>query len=84
MGSSQGERSRFSWKTNPLAGQLDADSLVKTVEMDLKKKSFIYCWLLLVFFAAQALTSFGEQGLLFVEMHGLLTAVISLVSKHKL
>ena len=34
MGSSQGERSRLSWKTNPSAGQLDADSLVKTIEMD--------------------------------------------------
>ena len=84
MGCSQDERSRLSWKTNPLAGQLDADSLVKTVEMDLFKKLFIYFWLLLVFLAAQALSSFGEQGLLFVEMHELLTAVISLDLKHKL
>ena len=53
------------------------------LEMDLFKKLFIYFWLLLVFLAAQALSSFGEQGLLFVETHELLTAVISLDLKHK-
>ena len=84
MGSSQGERSRLSWKTNPSAGQLDADSLVKTIEMDFFFKLFISFWLLLVFFAAQALFSFGEQGLLFVETHELLTAVIPLDLKHEL
>lgn len=49
---------------------------------DISKCLFIYFWLLLVFLAAQALSSFGEQGLLFVEMHELLTAVISLDLKH--
>ena len=32
----------------------------------------------------RALTSGGEQGLLFVAMHGLLTAMASLVAKHGL
>lgn len=41
MGSSQGEeRSRLSSEDQPLTGQLDADSLVKTVEMDFFKKNY--------------------------------------------
>ena len=33
---------------------------------------------------AQAFSSCGEWGLLFIEVHGLLTAVDSLVAEHRL
>ena len=42
---------------------------------------FIYFWLCWVFIAARGLLpSCGERGLLFVAVHGLLTAVASLVA----
>ena len=45
---------------------------------------FIYFWLRLVFIAAQGLfSSCGEQGLLFVAVHGLLIVVASLVAEHR-
>ena len=45
---------------------------------------FIYFWLHWVLVAVQAVSSFGEQGLLFVAVHGLLIAVASLVAEHRL
>ena len=33
---------------------------------------------------ARAFSSYGEQGLLFVRVHGLLTVVASFVAKHRL
>ena len=45
---------------------------------------FIYSWLLSVFVAARAFSSCCERGLLFVAVHGLLTAVASLVAEHGL
>ena len=45
---------------------------------------FIYFWLRWVFVAAWAFSSCGEQGLLFVAVHGLLIAVASLVAEHGL
>ena len=51
----------------------------------LKFLKFIYFWLCWVFVAARRLfSSCGEQGLLFVVVHGLLIAVVSLVVKHGL
>ena len=45
----------------------------------------IYLWLCWVFVAAWGLfSSCNEQGLLFVTVHGLLTAVVSLVVEHVL
>ena len=52
-----------------------------------KKNNVIYLfyfWLCCVFVAAQAFSSCSEQGLLFVEMHGFLIAVASLVAEHGL
>ena len=47
--------------------------------------SFIYFWLRWVFVAACGLfSSCSEQGLLFVEVRGLLIAAASLVAKHGL
>ena len=46
---------------------------------------FIYFWLHWVFVAARGLSlSCGEQGLLFVAVHGLLIAVASLVGERGL
>ena len=45
---------------------------------------FIYFWLLWVFVAAQAFSSCGERGLLFVVVCGLLIAGASLVAEHGL
>ena len=45
---------------------------------------FIYFWMRLVFVAARAFSSCGEQGLLFVAAHGLLIAVASLVAERGL
>ena len=45
---------------------------------------FIYFWLYWVFLAARRLSSYGESGLLFVAVHGLLIAVASLVEEHRL
>ena len=42
------------------------------------KKLFIYFWLRWVFVAVWALSSFGERGLLFIAVHGLLIVVASL------
>ena len=42
---------------------------------------FLLCWILV---ATQAFSSCGEQGLLFVVVHGLLTAAVSLVAEHRL
>ena len=45
----------------------------------------IYFWLHWVFVVAHRLfSSCGEQGLLFVAVHGLLIAVASLVAEHRL
>ena len=47
--------------------------------------SFIYFWLYWVFVAAcELFSSCGEQGLLFVAVHGLLIVVASLVAEHGL
>ena len=43
-----------------------------------------YFWLCWIFFAAWAFSSFGDQGLLFVALHGLLIVVVSLVAEHGL
>ena len=40
---------------------------------------FLICWILV---ATQAFSSCGEQGLLFVVMHGPLTAAASPVAEH--
>ena len=46
---------------------------------------FIYFWLHWVFVAVCRLfSSCGEQGLLFIAVHGLLTALASLVVEHRL
>ena len=45
---------------------------------------FLNFWLRWVFIAAQAFSSCGEWGLLFVVVHGLLIAVASLVAEHRL
>ena len=46
---------------------------------------YFYFWLRWVFVAARGLfSSCGEWGLLFVELHGLLIAVASLVAEHRL
>ena len=46
---------------------------------------FFFFWLSLVFVAARGLfSSCGEQGLLFVEVRGLLIAVACLVAEHRL
>ena len=45
---------------------------------------YIYFWLRWVFVAAQAFSSCGEWGLLFIAVHGLLTAAASLVAEHGL
>ena len=45
---------------------------------------FIYFWLLWVFVAVRPFSSCGEQGLLFVAVHGLPIAVASLVAEHRL
>ena len=45
---------------------------------------FIYLWLRWVFVAVWAFSSRGKQGLLFIAVHGLLTAVASLVVEHGL
>ena len=45
---------------------------------------FIYFWLHWVFVAVRAFSSCGEQGLLFIAVCGLLTAVASLVAEHGL
>ena len=45
---------------------------------------FIYFWLHWVLVAAQAFSSCGELGLLFLVVHGLLIAVASLVVEHGL
>ena len=48
-------------------------------------KKFIYFWLRWVFVAARGLfSSYGYQGLLFVAVHGLLIAVVSLVVEYGL
>ena len=47
------------------------------------KKLFIYFWLLWVFRTVRRLfSSFGEWGLLFLEVQGLLITVASLVAEH--
>ena len=46
---------------------------------------FIYFWLCWVVIAVRGLSSScGEQGLLFIAVHGLLIAVASLVAEHRL
>ena len=45
---------------------------------------FIYFWLHWVFVAAQAFSSCGERGLLFIVVRGLVIAVTSLVEEHRL
>ena len=45
---------------------------------------FIYFWLRWVCCCVRAFSSCGEWGLLFVVVHGLLVAVVSLVAEHKL
>ena len=68
---------------------------LEAVDLCLKKNSwlaffflFIYLffnlWLCWVFVAAQAFSSCGEQGLLFVVVCGLLIEVASLVAEHRL
>ena len=46
--------------------------------------SLIYFWLNWVFIAVHAFSSCGEQGLLFIAVHGLLTAAASLAVEHRL
>ena len=55
----------------------------------LKKKKIIYLFILLLALlgllcCAQAFSSCGERGLLFVAVRGLLIAVASLVAEHEL
>ena len=45
---------------------------------------FISLWLCWVFIAQQTFSGCGQQGLLFVEVHGLLIAVASLAAQHRL
>ena len=45
---------------------------------------FIYLWLCWVFIAAQAFSSCGERGLLFIVVRRLLIVVVSLVVEHGL
>ena len=56
-----------------------------------KRVNFLFIYLIYLFLAAlglrccaQAFSSCGEQGLLFVAVHGLLIAVASLVARHGL
>ena len=47
--------------------------------------SLIYFWRCWVFVSAQAVfSSWGEQGLFFVAVHGFLIVVASLVAEHRL
>ena len=45
-------------------------------------KFFFFFWLCWVFVAARGLSLVGEQGLLFIVVHGLLIVVASLVVEH--
>ena len=57
----------------------------KECNSSLVYNTFFYFWLRWVFVAVHGLFSgCGEQGLLFVALHGLLTAVASLFAEHGL
>ena len=62
----------------------DEDRLEIEVSHRMKEQTFVFFAALGLCCCARAFSSCGEQGLLFIVVHGLLIAVVSLVVEHGL